>query len=45
MRGVLGDLGQEGVVEQDGSLVAMAGGRVAQQGGDVDLEGAGEAVE
>lgn len=45
MRGVLGDLSQEGIVEQDGGLVAVARGRVAQECGDVDLEGAGEAVE
>lgn len=45
MRGVLGYLGQEGIVEQNGGLVAVTRGRVAEQGGDVDLEGAGEAIE
>ena len=45
MRGVLGDLGQEGIVEQDGGLIAVTRGRVAEECGDVDLEGAGEAVE
>ncbi len=45
MRGVLGDLGQEWIVEQNGGFVTMTGGRVAEQGGDIDLEGAGEAIE
>ena len=45
MRGVLGDLGEEGVGHEDGGLVLVARGRVAEQGGDVDLEGAGKAIE
>jgi len=45
MRGVLGNLGQEGIVEENGRLVAVTGGRVAEQGGDVHLQGAGEAIE
>ena len=45
MRGVLGYLGQEGIVEQNGGLVAVTRGRVAEQGGDIDLQGAGEAIE
>jgi len=45
MRGVLGYLGQEGIVEQNRSLVAVASGRVAEQGGDVHLQGASEAIE
>ena len=45
MRGVLGDLGQEGIGEEDGGLVAVAGGRIAEKSGDVHLEGAGETIE
>jgi hypothetical protein len=45
MRGELGDLGEEGVGHEDGGLVLVARGRVAKQGGDVDLEGAREAIE
>ena len=45
MRDVLGDLSQEGVVHQNGGLVAMTVIGVAQQGGDVHLEGAGQPVE
>jgi len=45
LRGVEGDLGEEGVGGEDGGLVAMAGVGVAQEGGDVHLKGAGEAVE
>ena len=45
LRGVGGDLGEEGIGHQHRGLVAMAGVGVAQQGGDVDLEGAGEAIE
>jgi len=43
--GVAGDLGQEGVAHEDGGFFLMARGRVAEQGGDIDLESAGEAVE
>jgi hypothetical protein len=45
LRGVQGDLGEEGIGHQDRGLVAMAGVGVAQQGGDVDLKRAGEAIE
>ena len=45
LRGVHGDLGEEGVGHEDGGFVLVACGRVAEQGGDVDLEGAGEAIE
>jgi len=45
LRGVHGDLGEEGIGHEDRGLVAMARVGVSQQGGDVDLEGTGEAVE
>ena len=45
LRGVRGDLGEEGIGHEDRGLVAMARVGVAQQGGDVDLKGPGEAVE
>lgn len=45
MRGELGDLGEEGVGHEDGGFVLVARGRVAEQGGDIDLECAGEAIE
>jgi hypothetical protein len=45
LRGVHGDLGEEGVRHQDRGLVAMARVGVAQQGGDVDLKGTGETIE
>ena len=45
VRSILGHLGQEGIVEQNGGLVAMTSGRVAEQGGDIHLQGAGEAIE
>ena len=45
VRGVLRDLGEEGIGEEDGGLVLVARGRVAEQGGDVDLEGARETIE
>ncbi len=45
LRGVGGDLGEEGIGHEDRGLVAMAGVGVAQQGGDVDLEGPGETIE
>jgi len=43
--GVLGDLGQERVRHQNSGFVLVAGGRVAEQGGDIHLQGAGEAIE
>src|SRR5438552_9550169 len=45
LRGVHGDLGEEGIVHEDRGLVAMARGGVAQQGGDAVLEGRGGVVE
>jgi hypothetical protein len=45
LRGVEGDFGEEGVGGEDGGLVAMAGVGVAQERRDVDLKGAGEAIE
>jgi hypothetical protein len=45
LRGVHGNLGEEGIRHEDGSLVAMARVGVSQEGGDVDLKGAGEAIE
>ncbi len=45
LRGVGGDLGEEGVGHENGRLVAMAGGGVAQQGRDVDLKGFRETCE
>ena len=45
LRGVHGDLGEEGIGHEDRSLVAMARVGVAQQGGDVDLKGLGETIE
>ena len=45
LRGVHGDLGEEGIGHEDRGLVAMARVGVSQEGGDVDLEGLGEAVE
>ena len=45
LRGVVGDLGEEGVGHEDIGLAAMAGVGVAEKGGDVDLEGLGETVE
>ena len=42
---ILGDLGQEGVRHQNGGFVLVAGGRIAQQGGDIDLQGTGEAIQ
>jgi hypothetical protein len=45
LRGVHGDLGEEGIGHEDRSLVAMARVGVSQQGGDIDLKGSGEAVE
>ena len=45
LRGIGRDLGEEGVGHENGRLVAMTGGGVAQQGGDIDLQGLGEASE
>jgi hypothetical protein len=45
LRGVHGDLGEEGIGHEDRGLVAMARVGVSQEGGDVDLKGTGEAVE
>jgi hypothetical protein len=45
LRGVHGDLGEEGIGHEDRSLVAMARVGVSQESGDVDLKGSGEAVE
>lgn len=45
LRGVHGDLGEEGVSHEDRRLVAMTRVGVSQEGGDVDLKGTGEAIE
>ncbi len=45
LRGVHGDLGEEGIGHEDRGLVAMARIGVSQEGGDVDLKGPGEAIE
>jgi hypothetical protein len=45
LRGVHGDLGGEGIGHEDRCLVAMARVGGSQEGGDVDLKGAGEAIE
>ena len=45
LRGVHGDLGEERVGHEDRGLVAMARVGIAQQGGDIDLEGLGETIE
>jgi hypothetical protein len=45
LRGVHGDLGEEGIGHEDRGLVAMARVGVTQEGGDVDLKSTGEAVE
>ena len=45
LRGVHGDLGEEGIGHEDRGLVAMARVGVSQEGGDVDLKGPGEAIE
>ena len=39
------NLGEEGVVHEDGRLVAVARFGIAKQGGDVDLEGSCEAIQ
>ena len=43
--GVGRDLGEEGVGHENGRLVAVAGVGVAQQGGDIDLQGPGQTIE
>ncbi len=45
MRGVLGNLGQERIVQEDGGLVAVTGRSVAKQRGDIYLQGTSETVE
>jgi hypothetical protein len=45
LRGVHGDLGEEGIGHEDRGLVAMARVGVSQEGGDIDLKSSGEAVE
>jgi len=45
LRGVECDLGEEGIGHEDGGLVAVTGVGVAQEGGDIHLEGAGQPVE
>lgn len=45
LRGVHGDLGEEGIGHEDRGLVAMACVGVSQEGGDVDLKGTGKTVE
>jgi hypothetical protein len=45
LRGVGGDLGEEGVGHENGRLVAMAGIGVAKQGRDIDLQSPREAVQ
>ena len=45
LRGVSRNLGEERVGHQNGRLVAVAGGGVAQQGGDIHLESLGETIE
>jgi hypothetical protein len=45
LRGVHGDLGEEGIGHEDRGLVAMARVGVSQECGDVDLKGSGEAIE
>lgn len=43
--GVEGDLGEEGVGHQNGCFVVAARVGVAEQGGDIHLQGTGETVE
>jgi hypothetical protein len=45
LRGVGRDFGEEGVGHENGRLVAVAGGGVAQQGGDIDLQGLRQTIE
>jgi hypothetical protein len=44
LRGVVGDLGEEGIGHENGGLIAVAIVGVAQQGGDIDLKSAGQPV-
>ena len=45
LRGVVGDLGEEGIGHEDVGLVLMAVVAVAKEDGDIDLKGAREAIE
>src|SRR5580704_19721891 len=45
LRGVHGDLGEEGIGHEDRGLVAMARVGVSQEGGDIDLKGFGQTIE
>src|SRR5882757_9278322 len=45
LRGVGRDLGEEGDGHENGRLVAVAGGGVAQQGRDIDWQGPGQPIE
>src|SRR3981081_2201365 len=45
LRGVHGDLGEEGIGHEDRGLVAMARVGISQEGGDVDLKGSGWTVQ
>jgi hypothetical protein len=45
LRGVHGDLGEEGVGHENRCLVAMARVGVSQESGDIDLKGPGQTVE
>jgi len=45
LRCVGGDFGEERIRHENGGFVAMAGVRVAKQGGDVDLQGFGEPIQ
>lgn len=45
LRGVVGDLGEEGIGHEDVGFVLMAIVAISEEDGDVDLEGAGEAIE
>lgn len=42
---VLRDLGEEGISEENGRLIAVTRGRIPKKGGDIHLEGAREAVQ
>ena len=45
LRGEVRDLGDEGISHEDGGLIFMAGVRIAQEDGDVDLESVRETRE
>lgn len=45
LRGVEGDLGEEGVVHEDGGLFLVTGLGIAEQSAHIHFEGLGEAVE